>query len=296
MAQRKKFQDLNLNNAYLFAAALGDEETCHLVLELILGRPIGKLSVTAEKLLLYSSDFRCVRLDIFAKDDMEVNYNLEMQNQQKGNLPKRSRYHQAEMDATSLKPGKDFNDLKPSVIVFICSFDPFEDGLYRYSFEKRCIENNMRLEDETAIIFLNTKGKNPEDVPKVLIDFLNYIDNSTDEFVKETHNDSIQKLHDRVKALKRDRRLEGNYMYFEELLRDRESIGREEGKAEGRVENTILKVLCKKDKNLDVATIAEHLEEPEDFVMKICTLKEENPQADAAQIYELLQKEPMETI
>ena len=33
----KKFKDLNLNSAFLFAAALNDAETCKIVLELILG-------------------------------------------------------------------------------------------------------------------------------------------------------------------------------------------------------------------------------------------------------------------
>ena len=36
--ERKKFKELNLSNAFLFAAALADEETCGIVLELILGK------------------------------------------------------------------------------------------------------------------------------------------------------------------------------------------------------------------------------------------------------------------
>lgn len=31
--EQKNFQDLNLNNSMLFSAALGDEETCRLILE-----------------------------------------------------------------------------------------------------------------------------------------------------------------------------------------------------------------------------------------------------------------------
>ena len=147
MAQTKKFKDLDLSNAFLFAAALEDEETCRLVLECILGEPVGRVNVRAERSILFSSDFRCVRLDIFASDELNVGYNLEMQNADKKNLPKRSRYHQAEMDLSSLKPGQDFNDLKPSVIIFICTFDPFGRGLYRYTFEARCMEEDFPLDD-----------------------------------------------------------------------------------------------------------------------------------------------------
>lgn len=131
----KPFKDLDMSNAFLFAAALEDPETCQMVLEVILEEHIGTVRVRTERTILYNSDFRCVRLDVYADDEMDVGYNLEMQNQNEGNLPKRSRYHQAEMDLSSLKPGDDFNDLKPSVIIFICTFDPFGYSLYRYTFE-----------------------------------------------------------------------------------------------------------------------------------------------------------------
>ena len=97
MAQKKQFKDLDLSNAFLFAAALEDEETCRLVLECILGTSIDRVNVKAERSMLFSSDFRCVRLDIFASDGLNVGYNLEMQNADEGNLPQRSRYHQAEL-------------------------------------------------------------------------------------------------------------------------------------------------------------------------------------------------------
>ena len=136
----KKFQQLNLSNAYLFSAALQDSDTCRLVLEIILGKEIKNLEVQAEHSILVSSDFRSIRLDIFAKDEFNVRYNIESQNYNKHNLAKRSRYHQAEMDKSSLKPKEDFNNLKPSYIIFICNYDPFNRNLYRYTFEHRCLE------------------------------------------------------------------------------------------------------------------------------------------------------------
>ena len=78
MVQKKQFKELDLSNAFLFAAALEDEETCRLVLECILGTSIGKLKVKPERSILWSSDFRCVRLDVFASDEWNVGYDLEM--------------------------------------------------------------------------------------------------------------------------------------------------------------------------------------------------------------------------
>ena len=63
--EQKNFQDLNLNNAILFSAALGDEETCRLILECILDCDITSLVVHTEYNILFSSDFKYIRLDVF---------------------------------------------------------------------------------------------------------------------------------------------------------------------------------------------------------------------------------------
>lgn len=132
----KTFQELDLSNAFLFSAALEEPETCQIVLEIIMGCKLPKVNVHAEHSILINSDFRSVRMDIYANDEMQVNYNLESQNENEGNLAKRSRYYQAEMDVSSLKPGEVFNELKPGYVIFICTFDPFGEGLYRYTFEE----------------------------------------------------------------------------------------------------------------------------------------------------------------
>ena len=232
----KKFQELDLSNSYLFAVALENPETCQLVLEIILGSKLPNVRVHAEHSMLVSSDFRSVRLDIYASDEMQVHYNVEAQNQNQHNLSKRSRYHQAEMDVSSLKPGEDFENLRPGYVIFICAFDPFGLGLYRYTFEERCLERDIALGDETKKIFLNTKGKNDSEVPQELIHFLGYMENSTDAYVKHVTDESISQLHKKVKALKKERALEARYMTFEELLNQREQTGKAEGRAKGKVE------------------------------------------------------------
>lgn len=42
---RTTFQELNLSNAYLFAAALEDPEICRMTLQLLLGREVSSVSV-----------------------------------------------------------------------------------------------------------------------------------------------------------------------------------------------------------------------------------------------------------
>lgn len=185
-----------------------------------MGRTLPSVKVHVEHSILYNADFRSIRLDVYAADEVEVGYNLEMQNKDKARLPKRSRFHQAEIDISALKPGEEFDALKPTYIIFICTFDPFEDKLYRYTFEQRCLERNFPLGDETCRIFLNTKGTNDDEVPPELINFLHYVENSNDDYVRTMGDGSLEKLHGKVQALKKSRRWREHYMTMEEYLRD----------------------------------------------------------------------------
>lgn len=168
---RDKFQNLYLNNAFLFAAVLEDADTCRIILETLLGMPVGHVTVKAEHSMLFSSDCRSIRLDVYACDQERSEYNLEMQNENEGNLAKRSRFHQAEMDVMSLKPGDDFDHLLPGYVIFICTFDPFGHGLYRYTFENICWEQNFPLNDGATKIFLTPREKSRKMFPENLFIF-----------------------------------------------------------------------------------------------------------------------------
>ncbi len=229
----KKFQDLNLSDAYLFAATLEDAETCRITLEILLGIKVDSVIVHAEHTILFNRDYRSIRLDIYSQDESYNSYNVEMQVENEGNLPKRSRYHQAEMDVMSMPPGSSFNDLKPNYVVFICCFDPFGDGLFRYTFTNRCAETGSELGDGTAKIFLNTRGTNAENIPTDLRYFLEYVENSTEECVAKQDNSAIRQIHQRVTSIKENRRWEKKYMRFEELLQKEYKEGLRAGHNEG---------------------------------------------------------------
>ena len=216
----ESFQKLNLTNAYLFAAALQDEEICRNLLEIVLNKEIPRVKAHAEHTLFLDSDFKSVRFDVYASDEDEVSYDVEMQNDDARNLPKRSRYYQGEMDVTSLKPGEDYNQLKPSYIIFICAFDPFGEGRYQYVFEEYCRDAGILLGDETQKIFFNTNGTDQENITPELLHLFAYLKQSTEE-VAEMHPDAkIRNIHERVKYLKRDRKLEAGYMTMEEYIRE----------------------------------------------------------------------------
>ena len=222
----RKFQELNLSDDFLFPAALEDPITCRLVLECIIEEKIGELEVKVEYTKKYNSEFKYIRLDVYAKDSVtKLSYNLEMQNKDEHNLPLRSRYYQSQIDIGNLKPGEDYRNLKPVYVIFICNFDPFDQELYRYTFSMQCEERGFILNDGAKRIFLSTKGKNESEVPTLLLDFLGYLNDSTDEYVEYNPNEKIKEIHGRIKEMKKNRDVEARYMhylYVDKLIEEKE--------------------------------------------------------------------------
>ena len=148
-----------------------------------------------------------------------------MQNKDEHNLPLRSRYYQAQIDIGNLKPGEDYKNLKPVYVIFICNFDPLDQKLYRYTFSMQCEERSFMLHDGAKRIFLSTKGKNEREVPQLLLDFLGYLNDSTDEYVEHNSNEKIKEIHGRIKELKKNRDVEARYMHYlcvDKLIEEKE--------------------------------------------------------------------------
>ncbi|MGL5434844.1 MAG: Rpn family recombination-promoting nuclease/putative transposase [Lachnospiraceae bacterium] len=229
--KKKKFQELELCDAFLFAATMEDEDICRKVLERILEIPISHVKVRSENPIAINPDYRSIRLDVYAADEEGTLYDVEMETAGKRRqLPKRTRFYQSQMDIATLKPGESFQQLPKSYVIFICTFDPFEEGLFRYSFENRCLETDLELGDETRKIFLNTKGIKKQNVSEELLHFLRFIENSK---AVTTYDPLLAQLQDRMSQLKNNQGLEGNYMLFGELLDDERQDGIEEGIEEG---------------------------------------------------------------
>lgn len=205
----KAFEELEFCDGFLFAATMEDEELCRKVLERILG----------------------IRMDVYAADEEGTVFDVEMQTTDRGNLPKRSRCYGSQMDVAALEPGDDFNKLPTRFVIFICTFDPGGQGLFRYTYTNRCEETGQELGDGAYQVFLNTKGINPEGVPEDLINFLHFVESGgICETVPE--DQLLRQLHDRIRYLKRSRRMEERYMKFGELLDDERQAGRMEGRNE----------------------------------------------------------------
>lgn len=231
-------KDLNLTNRFLFDEVMEDMETHRDALSIIFEKDIPLLSqVETEKELRVSPLIRSIRMDVISMDEEQTVYNSEMQPTRKSDLAKRSRYYQALLDTNLLEPGiPDYNLLNQSFIVLITPFDLFGYGKYRYTFEAKCKEvPDLKLEDGATRIFLNTRGKNDNEVSEELVEFLYYLEDTTDNRAAKSKSERIRRIHDRVCKVKLSEEVGVKYMQaWEEKYYDRE-----DGKIEGKIEDIL---------------------------------------------------------
>ncbi|MFR0667203.1 MAG: Rpn family recombination-promoting nuclease/putative transposase [Faecalimonas umbilicata] len=155
-----------------------------------------------------------------------------MQVKRKDALGKRSRYYQSQMDMELLLSGEDYSELPDTYVIFICDFDPFEEGKYRYTFKMTCKESvQTNLEDGRTIVFLNTHGKNESEVPKELVTFLKYVKADLAGSEEAFDDSYVEQLQNFIRKIKGSREMEERFMIFEEMLKEEREEGREEGRS-----------------------------------------------------------------
>ena len=94
----------------------------------------------------------------------------------------------------------------------IAPFDLFGKKRYRYTFQMKCKEEDMWLEDGVTRIFLNTKGENPQDVNPELVELLHYFEKTTDEVAADCESERIKELHERIRRIKTSEEIGVRYM------------------------------------------------------------------------------------
>ena len=271
----KLIQNLTLADDFLFAKVMSDKVICKKVLEEILNIKIQEIKMPEQqKVIDLVLDSKSVRLDIYVNDEHNTIYNVEMQKSSHKNLAKRSRYYQGNIDLDMIQKGEDYEKLRKSFVIFICTFDPFNKGRHIYTFQNRCYEDStLTLGDETTKVFLNTKGE-LNDVNEEMIEFLNYIENSTDDYANQAKSQLVKEINQKVSYLKSDKSLEVEYMTLYERDKEKFKEGHEQGLQEG-LEQGIEKNKIENAKALldilDDETIASKIELPLETVQKLRT-------------------------
>ena len=237
MKRKKQLKELTLKDNFMFGAVMMEEENCKRFLELALGFSIERVEVSKEKSIVYHPEYKGVRLDVYAKNEHNTRYNVEMQVAKKAELGKRVRYYHGQIDMELLLSGSDYTELPEVYVIFICDFDPFGKKKYRYTFTKQCEEEpGAQLQEGCKSIFLSTRGENDREVPGELVSFLNFVKADLSESETDFEDDFVEKLQNTIRRIKSNREMEERFMIFEEMLRDERAEGKAEGIAEAVLE------------------------------------------------------------
>ena len=126
---------------------------------------------------------------LFIGDDQW--YNLELQTTFDEHLPMRGRYYGCSMDMDQIKKGERYNQLKPSYVIFICTFDFYGLDQAIYSFENYDMRNSLPYGDNSYKIIVNTTCSEESTPPelKAFFDYINDMDVPEDDgFIKALHS------------------------------------------------------------------------------------------------------------
>ena len=231
------YEKLTFANNFLFCKILSsNKELCKELIRIITGRVVKDITPPRmEATLKETIGGKGIRLDVVFADDENTVYNIEMQTTSNESLAKRTRYYQGLMDTSITDQGVDYAELPRSLIVFICTFDPFEAGRHVYTFENRCLEDaSIVLGDETRKVFLSTEGTT-NDVTVEMKQFLDFVAG------RSVEGEFAQALQEEVQKARKNEKWRREFMqnmaHMWDFARDKvkkaEAEGREEGREEG---------------------------------------------------------------
>ncbi|MBR2143819.1 Rpn family recombination-promoting nuclease/putative transposase [Anaerovibrio sp.] len=230
------FRNAAISNTFMFRLVMEKPELCKQLLERVLGVKIKEIIYPeGEKSLEAQLTSKGIRLDIYVTlaDSTVIDVEMQVNDSVKDYLGKRTRYYQSVLDNDALKKGELYSRLRKTYIIFICTFDPFEVNLAKYTFSSRCHENSeLSLNDEVYKIFLNTQGDRHR-ISQELSNLLDYIASN------EPNDDFTRSLQKEVELQRDDDGKRALYMTYTQTLLEAEDRGLNKGREEGKLEIAI---------------------------------------------------------
>lgn len=279
----KPFDELSFSDNYMFTTVLEDKRNLNIakgIVELALGKKVKDIRIAGvEKHVQARYGGKITRFDVLLEGE-DSYIDVEMQVRKLLNFPLRSRMYHSQMDAKYVKAG-DYQNMKKSIVIFICLEDYFGMRLPRYTFASMCLEcSELILEDKRFTIFLNPDSDTEDSQLYFFLMFLKK------RIAKDAFTKTIEKA---VATVKKDESARLDYMNLDEYLDalvDEEKAkslkegieagkaqGLEEGKAQGLQEGKaqgmqqskieIAKKMLSKGMSLDLAVEMTGLSEEE---------------------------------
>lgn len=227
------WEKATIANSVMFRLVMEKTNLCKKLIERLLNIKIAKMdSPCFERDFRENMTSKGIRLDVYIEDADGFAIDVEMQAVSKSmeELGKRSRYYQSVMDHSLLAKNVPYVQLRKSFIIFLCTFDPYEHGLPKYTFSNICHEDaGIGLCDDTTKIFFNATGPR-EQLTKEQANIMIYVNGgpANDDFTRELDNI--------VHKFRQSEEKRSIYMTYAQEMLSAKAEGRAEGRAEGKAE------------------------------------------------------------
>ena len=262
-----RFKPVTIQDDLMFGTVMADPKCCKPFLETILGTKIKKIEYPErQKMVDIAIHSKSIRMDVYIEDEEHTVYDVEMQTGKNRNLPKRTRFYQGMIDLNILAKGEDYVQLKKSLVIFICTFDPFGHDEYIYQCKEyyQISDGSYHpLGDDAWKIFVNAAG-HKGNVSNRFKSLMHYIMNGE---VKDPYTRTLEK---KVSLINSSDEWKVSYMTWAIKLADERREAREEGREEGRLKQAKKTAANLRKRGSSFDEIAEILELPADIIRAWC--------------------------
>lgn len=219
----EKIKNLTMMSDILARNVLKDKECCEYILRIIMNDSMLTVLDNQVQVDYKNLHGRSAVLDCVAKSGDGRLFNVEIQQEDEGAIPKRARYHLGLMDMNVLNPGEFFDKLPETYIIFVTQEDTLGYKLPIVHVDRIIKENGAEFGDEAHIIYVDSSKHEDTALGQLMHDF---------------HCKAASDMQDGVLA-KRIFELKESEKGVEYMCKEMEEIravGREEGRMEEKME------------------------------------------------------------
>ena len=159
-----------MNNRFMNFMLDDNKEAAQVFLRIILGDDKIKVKNVRIQSFIQNIYGHSSQLDILAQDSKGRYFNVEVQRSDEGAPARRARFYSSILDTHFLQPGKLYEELPDTYVIFITENDVLHDNLALYNIRRRIDENAKCFEDGSRIIYVNSQRRDNTALGKLMQD------------------------------------------------------------------------------------------------------------------------------
>ena len=159
-----------MNNRFMNFMLDDNKKAAQVFLRVILGDDKIKVRNVRIQSFIQNIYGHSSQLDILAQDSQGRYFNVEVQRSDEGAPARRARFYSSILDTHFLQPGKLYEELPDTYVIFITENDVLHDNLPLYNIRRRIDENAKCFEDGSRIIYVNSQRRDDTALGKLMQD------------------------------------------------------------------------------------------------------------------------------